>query len=420
MYGAQHALIGKDVPYASKNGSTAAATSPVDLDIGAIGIYKHTGTELRLLQNTDTYPDVRTIYFAQGRKGYPVISKGLDAEHILTVEGRNGVQGVDQKWAIGYNGSTGSIDTFADEYYSLHIVEHAETIAKSKRETYDHTTPISGATASGATAQYNIAHNFARQINGDVGTRYKSASDLVRAKVIHDGTNTQIGTNLELRKGSELVVAGTNVTNLSNPISIGTSLQIEGDVFQVQDIRGNNNTEIVLDRTYAFDDQIISANTADTGIVSSATAYGILTVNIGDYPVFITSDGGNGIYAGGFAATPVTEVTAFASPVNHGSDIKQSELISQGYFGREAFDSLISNTPNTLTDVDEIYHTATLTFQNFVKSQMHPGFDGAKLSVIIAFPDAIKQGSNTTIADFESALDDYLASIPRQLGFQFT
>jgi hypothetical protein len=414
MMGATQLLVSKNTKYAASNGSASAATNPFLLDEGAIGIYKDGGNgSLTLLDNADGIDNAFTIYFAQGMPGNqtPRVSKGISGTFARDLIKNTGRASNSQVHAVGYNGTNGSIDTFTDEYYSLHIYEYAGTPAKGLKETFDYTTPVNG---SGVSLQYSIAHNFARKVNGDAGTTRKTGSELASAEVKSDGTINTLGESITLSHKSNVVTASGDVTAgaLTNPITgVGDKFAIDNDVFTVTFI-STNGQEFHLDRTFPGDDQTISANTSGTGVVSSTTAYGIDVITKNGIAVDVTVSGGHGHYRGGFTTTPVTQTSPYVGPVNTGKQIYDLENYTLGYSGKTNYVDTFANNPERVSDPNTLYDTYVIHWVNEVKSHYHTGYDGVQLTLIIAVPNATYQGRTT----FETRLNDWFGTTPRALS----
>jgi hypothetical protein len=415
MMGATQLLVSKDTKYAASNGTASAATTPFHLDEGAIGIYKEDGNgTLTLLQAGDGITDAFTIYFAQGLPGNqtPRISKGIGGTFARRLNFQEGFGGNTQTWAVGYDGNTGSIETFTDEYYTLHITENAGTPAKALRETFDYTTPING---SGSSLQYEIATNFARKINGDAGSTRKTGSELVHGRVRSNGSIGTLGEGITLTKDSNVVTATGDVTagGLTNPITgVGDYFAIGEDVFTVTFI-SNNGQEFHLDRTYPGDNTTIAANTSGTGVVTSVSDFGIWLETIDEgVSVDVAASGGHSYYRGGFSSTPVRQVTAYQSPMNTGEKIYDLENYTLGYLGKTNYHDTFANNPDRTADPNQLYNTYTIEYVNEVKSHYHTGYDGVQLLLIIAVPKGSYQGRST----FETRLNGWFQTTPRSLS----
>lgn len=413
MKAATHTFVGgKSAKYGAKNGIFQEAYSPLDLDVGSIGIYVHTGTELLLIDQSsaNSYPTPREVYVCVGRKDAPYISEPINPTDIQNIARKDPSQGQNQVLTIGSDGSNGAIDIFPDEYYSLHVIENTYTPAGNIMETFDYRTPVSGSLASGAAAQYNAASTFARLINGDVQTYDQVGSQLITARVLSDGSiNTKFATDLDIIKGSTLVIAGTDVTasGFSTTTAVGDILQVDGDTFTVEDIR-NGGTELTLDRAVVNESKTITSGTSGTGLVTGASNFGIEATNNTNYRVDILGDGGSTGFRGGFANTPIREQVAYESPTNTGEQIYNLENRYLGNRGKVVYRDAYSPGPDPVADPDEPYVTWTIEFLTRVDSNATTGLDQFKHTLVVAAPET----NNDLIYEFNSHVESYLNSAP--------
>lgn len=251
-----HMIVGKDLDLLSASGTRD------DLAVGQIGVFlvgsKTAKTDA--LASGDRF----TIVY-RNSKGVLIETPVIDYD---TVKEKSAVEytAPSQKVvAVGYNGTSGSIDVEDNNDYVFHIFfkDNSTTFAKG--------TPVKFAAyrSSDSATQVEIADGLAENFNKNFA---RENPKLIKAEVIVSASGAAItGTgDLTVKNGSKYVVAATDADaelTVGDYIRFGTNTS--APVYKVTAIDATNNI-ITLHMPYQGDSETVAE--ADANVVTSADA----------------------------------------------------------------------------------------------------------------------------------------------------
>lgn len=247
-------LIGKNVSRtASVQVTDPSATSTYIAD-GEIVVLNSSGTELT---PGDTVTESPWIQIVQRSGSNLVRTAVIDGRWVTAFNGQDGVAAQEQITFVGFNGTSGDIDTTA-EHRRL-TIEYTFDEELGSEQLQQRIYPHDGVTPS----QDEIAETIARQINLDQATK-------VKAEILLDAAADPLSGNILVSNGSPTV---TTVADETGNIAAGDYLRIGAEdtvTVGVYKVAAVTTTTITLTMPYQGATATVLA--ANTGNIDTAVA----------------------------------------------------------------------------------------------------------------------------------------------------
>ena len=325
-------IIGKDV---AKTGTT-----PDTLVEGELGLFSTNGT---LLTAATAATADKAVVMKMGANSKLQISDVIYKAGLLSASGTNGVAAQEQIAFVGFNGTSGALDTTNDTLFFIKLMFQELLVSNTDGRVIKHgqyKTPVSGTTqamlANGL--QKSLIANFSRE-----------PQDTIKAELLIDnagvalGTGTATSATVKATKGSKIVSGWANVDDSTTnaAMAVGDFLRfgtaVTDPCYKIVAIDATNDF-LTLDAPYQGADALFN----DTGLerIPAATAasadFGIkitgepLEAKVGKFiPAKITFD----VTLENFATTTVTASQASLIGTNTAEIIAEEENFYQAYQG---------------------------------------------------------------------------------------
>jgi hypothetical protein len=302
-------LVLKDVAYGVREG--AAVGTPLSQNSGGAR-YENTadGGLAIILEGTDGKPllvcdagasgagqvnaaaSLRNskINFVQGVTGAsPIVTGGIPVSAITGVRRKTYAAPVKPRYAIGFNGTSGSLNLPSP--ITLNMTADIVAIKKVQKENNLNYRYRYNITTAAAETAYSILNRIAREANNTNGTQLNP--NVIVADILADGARTAFtGTpgTLTLTKGS---VTGVFASAIPNGLALNDFVAIQRNhvtnnvdaaatvanslVYQVIEVSGNN---ITLDRPYTGETQTISQVNLLAGWIAGIAAPTVVGLHV--------------------------------------------------------------------------------------------------------------------------------------------
>lgn len=312
----------------------------------AVGMRASTGTEevLPTTATAATYPSIRLVAMNNSALIY---SARIFAKDVNTFKGIDGVAGTtEQSTAIGYNGTTGSLDTTATEYLLTYVGDwdDMQWSQQKYRKVYDYFTL--------SPTQQSIAQNVSANFNLDqFRSNMQGVAPQVKCEVLCDGTAADWTS-----AGTATVVNGSNIVTLDatsvNAQALGAILRLGstgsgvGTTVPVYIVTGLPSTDSTLTSTqlrihtyFQGASAVLDATSGDAGIVATATNWGMkftglpLTWGIPPYSDFKFNKCTFHFDLKGYGDSTVSQLTTATRGQGDYREVAEFEYFAQGNEG---------------------------------------------------------------------------------------
>ena len=406
----KHVFVAADVNYAASKSSATqeTATDPSLLADGAIGVYclgvaAEGKLALVTAANDSNVGDLPCI-IAVGRpadKGGAIVSPPFVASNVSRFVGVEYAAPVKQKSYIGYNGTSGDLNTPAA------IANNDEALVKVTNVT-DGRQQFDKKNYTGALGESATDYQVAAAVAKAVYAQNSDANSIVTAKVVSNGSITEATEDVTVTSGSKTVTFAGNQTVATDAYYV-----INGDVYLVA-TGVTAGTTMTLDRPYQGDTETIdvSATTDLAGVIATNTAWGIEFTTKENGQIFQLAR--DGVLEDATITYGYSDVAGNAVNPTPGSGTyaqvlaleKEAESYQKGYTNKVWF----PRTPENLAvaaETYDLYHmNAVITGQgkdvrNKVKQE--------PIDISVAFPDD-NNTANEGAATFEVVMNTILGT----------
>jgi hypothetical protein len=324
------------------------------------------------------YPAKGSVRIVQGMGA----DKPLKTTDILDVTNtevtwKNFVRGVEQKVAIGFDGSTGSLPAANDTSYYIRL-------KKLDNDAANRSQPQTAITAqfksSAAATQQELALGLTAQMFAN--TKYEAIvagkPSYVAIKAISNATpnGTSVGTG-EVTFGSKLITLALAPVGA---IAIGDEIQVIGDSYIVEGIDVGNKTITITSEYRGID---ATGVTIDDVYTAPATAYGITITGIRNpFSVNTYRDYYRNRFQVIFSDSSIPEKTLTASFEGNGEaeEVAMNEYMSWGFVGQNQMLDTPSVAREQIVNSTGVYGTLQIKWASENKHMLGVGnFKGSVL-----------------------------------------
>lgn len=263
-------LIGKDV---NKTGTTVDT-----LVEGELGLFTPSGTLLTAA--TAATADKAVVYLGTA-SGTPVkLSNTIIKDKIMKATAKNGSARVEQVDYVGFNGTSGALDTTNDNWFFVRLYLHELLVSNSDGRVVKHgqyKSPVSGTTQAGVAGALvkSLIKNFSREKVANAPSGLVKTEMLINNAGLALGTGTATAATVQATFGSTIISGWADVDDATTnaAMAVGDYLRfgtaVTDPVYKIVAIDATNDF-LTLDVPY----QGASALFNDTGLerIPAATA----------------------------------------------------------------------------------------------------------------------------------------------------
>lgn len=424
----QEVLVGKDVnrtPNVQITDPTNATTYIADGEIVVLnssGAIYDTGT---MSYSTSPY-----IQIAQRSGNNVIVSNKIYGNKLFTYTGTApGAQGTEQITYIGYNGTSGSLDTSGSNDFYLTITPNQDDMQWSEQKQKNVTLVTK---ASVGTSQLILASAVVE----NVMKKYVTNGLPLTAAMLNSGAaaNFAIASAVAVTHGSNVIVFnGAEVLSAGDLIRIGVTgsgVGVEIPVYTVKEAHPVIANAYILDQPYAGPSNAALDPTADAGTVTPGADYGVRFTGktlpfVLDFFKFKRVN--FTVQMQGFGTTPLTKAQNTTYGVGDGRLCAEEESFCKGFQGAlnrmtvplptitiDSDSSTTSVLDTTIGDAfveaNTLYETVQISFYGENLQTTTPSVKMPEAIKIFLYPGA---GQNKgAVTDVVTALDQWMGSTP--------
>ena len=332
-------------------------------------------------------------------------SNRIDGQNVYQYKGRAGVAATELVKTLGYNGTSGAIDTTAANTFSVRVTYTFDESMWSEQQDFNYVTYVAPSTP----VQANIAAAITCQLVAGV---YPRGGTLVLVERLCNDAGVALAGTLTVRNGSNQVVESA-----SSGFVAGDYIRIGGTttttpVYRITEVAADTVT-LTLDCAYQgasgtgiAGEDIASAlgQAADWGIRFTGQA---LTWSLDPYGVFKYLQMDFLIQPVGFGDTPNNTLTAKVYPVNAYEQVAQMSAFAQGFEG--ALNRNLQPLPNYVNDAvaSTLYDCITIQYADTTDISVISGTKPSLQDLYLYIADTAAQQ-----AILRGQLNPWMASTP--------
>lgn len=332
-------------------------------------------------------------------------SNRIDSQNVFKYKGKAGVAAVELVKTLGYNGTTGSIDTTAATTFSVRVTYTFDESMWSEQQNFNYVT-YQAATPT----QVGIANSITTQLVAGV---YPKGGTLVKVERLcnNAGATDGTATTATVYNGSKTIVLNAAPTTFV----VGDYLRIGGGattdaMYLITAISG---TTVTLDCDFQGTSAAAATLEYVTAALAAAANWGIrftgqpLTFSLDPYGVFKYLQMDFLIQPVGFGATSNATLTAKVYPTNSYELVAQMAAFAAGFEG--AVNRHITPLPNYVNDAvaSLLYDCITIQFADATDLSVISGTKPSLQDLYIFLADGAAQ--QVTLL---SVLNPWMASTP--------
>lgn len=271
-----HVIVGKDLaPLGESAGRDSLAN-------GQIGVFKN-GSSLAIDGTTDLAAGDKFKIVYKNVDGYIIESPMYDYDLLLKKKAVNYAAGTEQKTAIGFNGTTGSIAVSNSDVYHIHMTRKDSSATLAEHGLFKLVAAYqSDATATQTEIMQALLANAIKNFSLE---KAKSGVEVTKVGLINSNTVTltnDFAGNCTVVNGSKAITvtsSGQYATNtdivagdyIRLGATIGTAVTVAANVYRIVSFTGTTTKVVVLDRPVTEPSGTYATGTG-TEVIPKATA----------------------------------------------------------------------------------------------------------------------------------------------------